>query len=116
MEEQSVLVFLDRQRRGRRRGLVRVGEERKRACLRVEAWCMRETKERTFVWRSRRCRIVDRFVTSHDGVEGCIRLRRLVVPMRRGREARIVTAWWQCWEGEGRMERRGTSQVKQQWR
>ena len=47
-----------------------VGEERKRACLRVEAWCMRGKKEKMFVWRSRRCRIVDRFVTSHDGGEG----------------------------------------------
>ena len=77
-----------------------VGEERKRACRRVEAWCMRGKRGRMFVWRSRRCRIVDRFVTSHDGGAAILRLRRPVVPMTRGREAR--TAWWQCrWKGEG---------------
>ena len=46
MGEGEVLVFLDQQRHGRQRGLVMVGAERKRACLTVEAWCMRGKKGR----------------------------------------------------------------------
>lgn len=72
---------------------------------------MRGKKGRLFVWRSRRCRIVDRFVTSHDGVEGRLRLRRRVMPGRREGGGGVRAAWRWWWKGEGRMEGIGTSQV-----
>ena len=82
--------------------------ERNWAYLMEKAWCMTE-KAKLFGLRSLLNRIVDRSVTSHDDVEGQLRLTRLAAPTRKGREVR--TAWWQCLTDERRMESLGTSQV-----
>ena len=107
----GLLEFLDRLRRGRRTGRVMVVGERNWACLREKAWCMIE-QAMLFVSRSLRSRNVDRFPTTHDGVE---EMRRLAAPVTRGREARI--ACWAVlfkkrWKEEDEWKSLGTSQVR----
>ena len=92
----GLLGFLGRQGRCRRRVRVMGEGERNWACLMEKAWCMTD-QAMLFVSHSLLSRIVDRFPTSHDDVEGQLQLTRPAAPRRKGREAR--TAWWAVFTG-----------------